>query len=114
MSYDLMIFEKSKAPKVYEDFLNWTNLQTAWSAERDYNSTRGTEPKLTAWFTEMIETFPALNGEHRLTDEEIFADENVEENLTDYSIGSDMIYAAFGWPMAGKANKTALELAKKT
>lgn len=113
MSYDLMVFEKSKAPKSYEDFLNWTSHQTEWSEERDYSSIDGTALKLTAWFIEMIKTFPALNGKYSLPDEEAFVNEDIEKHLTDYSIGSEIIYAAFGWSMVDEANKTALELAKK-
>lgn len=91
MSYDLMVFDKSKTPAFYEDFLEWTSEQTAWNEDRDYDSTAGTSEQLVSWFMEMKETLPPLNGEFRPSDEEIDTDRNIESHLTDYSIGTDII-----------------------
>lgn len=30
MSYDLMVFEKTKAPKTRKEFLEWYEKQTEW------------------------------------------------------------------------------------
>lgn len=99
MSYDLMVFEKSKAPMFYEDFLHWTSLQTEWCDD----SAAGTSERLVAWFMEMKETFPPLNGEFRPSDETIDTDRNTENHLTDYSIGADVIYASFVYSAAEEA-----------
>jgi len=36
MSYDLIVFEKSKAPKTKAEFMKWYETQTKWSEEHDY------------------------------------------------------------------------------
>jgi hypothetical protein len=113
VSFDLMAFEKAKAPRFYEDFLNWTAEQTEWTEERDYNSVDGTASPLVSWFMEMIKTFPPLNGPYRLSDEDAFASIEAENHLTDYSIGSSIIYAAFGWSVAEEACELAATIAAK-
>ena len=112
MSFDLTIFDRAKAPNNSNAFWEWFNAQTQWDAARDYNSLDGTTPSLSAWFMEMKETFPPLNGEYSL-DDEAFTDKDIENHLTDYSIGCDMIYAAFGWSVAEEAQKHARMLARK-
>lgn len=104
MSYDLAVFEKTKAPKTYEEFLGWMAEQTEWSEERDYNSTIGTSEALVAWFMDAKATFPPLNGEYSPSDEELDADNELENRLTDYSIGSALIYTAFGYSASEKAD----------
>ena len=113
MSFDLMVFEKAKAPKDFENFMLWYSVETKWEEARDYNSLNGTSPNLSAWFTEMRSTFPAMNGEYALSDDEAFANEDIEQHLTDYSLGSSVIYAAFAWSLAGKARELAANLAQK-
>ena len=113
MSYNLMIFDKSKAPQFYEDFLEWTSNQTKWDEDRDYNSIAGTSPQLVSWFMDIKKTFPPLNGEYSLSDEEAFAAAEIENHLTDYSIGSDMIYVSVGWSVAEEANQLMLKLSQK-
>ena len=113
MSYDLMVFEKAKAPAVYEDFLEWFSKETEWAEDRDYNFTAGTEVKLVNWFMAMKETFPPLNGPYSLPDEQAFANTDIEKHLTDYSIGSKIIYASFSWSGVDEADQTALSLAEK-
>ena len=113
MSYDLMAFEPAKAPVVYGDFLEWMAKQTQWDEDRDYNSIAGTEPKLASWFMEAKQTFPPLNGEYSPSDDELCASEEIENHLTDYSIGSDIIYAAFGWSVAKQAERLMGQLCQK-
>ena len=36
MSYDLMAFEISKAPKDREEFFKWYDKQTEWEEDHDY------------------------------------------------------------------------------
>ena len=110
MSFDLMAFEKANAPEFFEDFLNWSSEQTKWTEDRDYDSLDGTSPRLEAWFMAMKETFPPLNGPYCLNDEELSVE--IENRLTDYSIGSSVIYAAFGWSVAEEAGELAGKLAK--
>ena len=113
MSYDLVVFETSKAPTVHAEFLKWLSTQTRWGEKRDYYSIAGTQPRLVAWFMDIKERFPPLNGEYSLSDEEAFASIETEKRLTDYSIGSDIIYAAVGWSVAEEADKLMAQLAKR-
>lgn len=113
MSFDLMVFEKTSAPNTYEDFMNWMSQQTTWSEDRDYSSIDGTSPALTSWFMEMKNTFSPLNGSYRLSDDEAFATAESENHLTDYSIGSSIIYASFGWSVAEEAMEAVPALAQK-
>lgn len=113
MSYHLMVFEKSKAPSFYEDFLNWAAEETKWSEDRDYNSIVGTSERLVSWFMEIKEIFPPLNGSFCPSDEEIDTDQNVENHLTDYSIGTNSIYASFGYSAVEEADWIVPQHAKK-
>ncbi len=111
MSYDLMVFEKSKAPHKREKFMEWYFEQTEWNENRDYNSIEGTADKLKSWFMEMIETFPPMNGE--FSDESNFDDPDKESYVTDYCIGNDVIYTAFAWSVCEEAYSKMRELAQK-
>lgn len=113
MSYDLMVFEAKKAPKNQKDFLNWYLLQTKWEEDHGYNDPKVSSSNLQNWFLEMIQTFPAMNGPLSPSDEEIDNDENLEKHLTDYSVGKDIIYAAFNWSLSEEANRKMKELAVK-
>ena len=113
MSYDLMVFDKTRAPNNFEDFLAWQATQTQWDEKRDYNDIIGTAAPLVSWFMAMKATFPALNGPHSLPDEEAFDNDSIEKHLTDYSIGSAIIYAGFAWSVAQEAFDTALSLAQQ-
>lgn len=113
MSYDIMVFEKSKAPKTKADFMKWYEAQTEWSEDHDYQSVNVTSPSLKNWFIEIKDTFPPMNGELAPDDELMDEDENLEAHLTDYSIGHDVIYGAFSWSLAEEAYNFVTQLAKK-
>jgi len=113
MSYDLMVFEVTKAPRTREEFMEWFKEQTQWSEPHDYESISVTSPALKNWFMEMKEIFPPLNGEYAPSDEMIDADGDLEAHLADYSIGYDVIYVGFGWLVSEEANFLATELAEK-
>jgi hypothetical protein len=105
MSYDLMVFDKSSAPKTRVEFIKWYELQTEWGEEHTYDDPSVSSKQLKDWFLDMIKVFPALNGP--------YATEEENDRVADYSVGRDVIYAAFAWSMAGQAYKTMLELAQK-
>ncbi len=106
MSYDLMVFEKDKAPRKRKDFMDWYNKQTEWAENHSYDDPKVSSQKLRDWFTEMIKTFPAMNGPFA-------SDDYDNDNVSDYSIGKDVIYVAFAWSVAEKAYKSMIELAEK-
>lgn len=113
MSYDLMVFEKTKAPKTKKEFLAWFEKQAEWEEEHDYQTISVAAPALQNWFMEMKQTFPPMNGEYAPDDEEIEADEELERHLTDYCIGREVIYAAFAWSAAEEAYELVRKLAQK-
>jgi hypothetical protein len=107
MSYDLMVFNKSAAPKNRKEFMEWYDFQTEWSENHDYNDPKNTTNELKNWYLEMIETFPDLNGAYNI-------ENSTEEiNESDYSIGNNVIYVAFAWSLAENAYNTMYNLAEK-
>jgi hypothetical protein len=107
MSYDLAVFEPSAPPPNHAGFLAWYKEQTKWHEGHSYDDPKITTSALRAWFLEMIQTYPALNGP--------YASEANVDNLktTDYSVGRTMIYAGFGWPQMENARPAMFALAKK-
>jgi len=101
-----MVFNKDAAPKTRTDFMQWYEFQTEWTEEHSYDNPENTTKELREWFIQMIKTFPAMNGP--------FASEDYDnDKLSDYCIGKDVIYVAFGWSVAEQAFKTMIELAER-
>ena len=109
MSYDLMVFDPAAAPADRESFMQWFEAQTEWSEDHDYDDASVTTHALRAWFLELLETFPAMNGPHAPEDDDV----EDESSLTDYSVGQKVIYGAFAWSKAEQAHEAVFELAKK-
>ena len=106
MSYDLMLFNPNTAPRDRDKFMDWYNNQTEWKENHNYDDPIVTSETMQNCFLEMIETFPAMNGP--------YAHDDIDNpKMTDYSIGKDVIYAAFAWSEAENAYPKMLELAKK-
>ena len=103
MSYDLMVFEKIKAPKTRKEFLAWYETQTEWGEDHDYQTISVSFPALQNWFLEMKDTFPPMNGEYAPDFELLSENEDLDSHVTDYSIGKEVIYAAFSWSVAEEA-----------
>jgi hypothetical protein len=106
MSYDLMVFRKEAAQKTRTDFMKWYQDQTEWTEEHSYDDPANTSTELRNWFMEMTQTFPAMNGPFA-------SDDDDNPNVSDYSIGKDVIYVAFAWSLAEQAYTTMLKLAEK-
>jgi hypothetical protein len=101
-----MVFEATAAPRDREEFLAWYDQQTEWSEDHGYDDPVVSSPALRAWFMEMIESFPAMNGPYA-------GDHEDDSKVTDYSVGKDVIYAAFAWSQAQNAFPTVVRLAEK-
>ena len=106
MSYDLMVFRKEAAPKTRAEFMKWYEDQTEWTEEHSYDDPANTSPELRNWFMEMIQIFPAMNGPFA-------SDDDDNPNVSDYSVGKDVIYVAFAWSLAEQAYNKMLELSEK-
>jgi hypothetical protein len=108
MSYDLMVFDVAAAPAGREAFMAWYRQQSEWSEEHDYDDPAVSTPALRAWFMELIERFPAMNGPLAPKDEP-----EDDALLTDYSVGKSVIYAAFAWSKSEAAREAVFSLAAK-
>jgi len=106
MSYDLMVFELSEAPKTKAEFMSWFSEQTSWSEPHSYNDHAVTSPALKAWFEEMIKHFPPMNGP-------LASVEGDSPKVTDHCIGKHLIYSAFSWSEAEEAHEKMRSLAIK-
>ncbi|WP_192822297.1 hypothetical protein [Rufibacter sp. LB8] len=106
MSYDLMVFQKNAAPLKKKEFLEWYENQTEWSEDHSYDDPANASDDLRNWYVEMQAFFPDLNGPDT-------GDDAVNSNETDYSIGRNVIYAAFNWSQAETAFQKTIELAAK-
>lgn len=113
MSYDLMVFEISKAPAEKKEFMAWYEKQVEWDEDHDYQSVKVASPALQSWFSEMKNTFPPMNGDGSPTADMLKKDESLASHMTDYSIGREMIYAAFAWSVAEEARQKMRVLAQK-
>lgn len=113
MSYDLMVFEKTKVPNKKTEFMKWYEEQVEWKEDHNYDSIEVTSANLKNWFMDMIKIFPPMNGEFAPDDDAIDDDEELENHLVDYSIGKTVIYAAFAWSVAEEAYESMLKLALK-
>lgn len=115
MSYDLMVFEKTAAPKNRGDFMEWYEKQTEWDEDHEYNDPAVTSNDLRNWFMAITKKFPQMNGPCAPDDEawEKMEEMGTDSYVTDYSIGKEMIYAAFSWSLADEAFETVKELAKE-
>lgn len=112
MSYDLMVFEKTAAPKSKKEFMEWYDKQTEWEEEHNYDDPVVSSDDLKNWFKDMITKFPQMNGPYAPGDDELDNMEN-DSYVTDYSVGKEVIYAAFAWSLAEEALETMKELAIK-
>ncbi|MDR2926328.1 MAG: lactate utilization protein [Azoarcus sp.] len=92
--------------------MKWYEKQTEWAEDHEYDDPTVSSNNLRNWFMEIIKKFPQMNGRYALSDEEIDNMEN-DSYITDYSIGKDMIYAAFAWSLVDEAHETVKRLAKE-
>lgn len=104
MSYDLLVFDPDAAPSERTAFLAWFEAQSEWSEPHSYEDPAVASPRLQAWFREMIQTFPPLNGEDATTDYD-------DPRVADYSIGTQLIYVGFGWSQVEPAYEAVHRLA---
>jgi hypothetical protein len=106
MSYDLLVFDPEVAPKPRAEFLEW--LKQKNDEPRDVNNPDVLSPKLRAWFMEMINDYPAMNGP--LAPEPFPWDDDA---VTDYDLGPATIYACFAWSKSDAAGQAVAKLAAK-
>ncbi len=106
MSYDLCVFDPNSVPDSREDFLAWFDKQAEWGEGHSYDDPAVTTPQLQAWFLDMIQTYPALNGPHA-------SDDYDNPKLSDYCVGRSLIHVGFSWDEVANAHNLVATLAKK-
>lgn len=115
MSYDLMVFDPAAAPREASAFEEWYDVQTQWGEGHSYDDSGVASPELRAWYDEIRETFPAMNGPDATWREDLPNDSPLwdDPRVTDYSVGRHAIYAAFAWSVAEQAREAVVKLAEK-
>jgi hypothetical protein len=108
MSYDLLVFEPDVVPASHAEFLDWYAGQTKWGEDHGYDNPDLSSVNLRAWFEEMIQIFPPMNGR---VGKERHAEE--EASSSDYAIGADFILVSFAWSEEEAAYMTVARLAEK-
>lgn len=103
-----MVFEPEAAPKDHQSFMEWYGKQTKWNEGHSYDDPAIASQRLRAWFADINELFPTLNG--------VFTEEQLPDDqatATEYSIGKQIIYACFAWSKVEDAYRTVFDLAAK-
>ncbi|MCU6793504.1 hypothetical protein OB236_15470 [Paenibacillus sp. WQ 127069] len=109
MSYDLMVFEPSKAPRDRRAFMQWYDQEVQWSENHDYNDPLVCSEALQRLYQKLSEHFPNMNVDEKVF--EAMEEAGTDNRLTDYSLGSAVIYAAFAYSVTEDAYNTMRNLA---
>lgn len=99
MSYNLFVFEASKAPRTKEEFLKWYDKQTEWSEEHGYRNISVASPALQNFYHQLVKNYrmgdeDVLAAEGKVLEEEYEEDDEVIQSC---SIGREMIYLGFSY-----------------
>ena len=111
MSYDILAFDPDSVTNA--DFPVWWDQQLTWSENHSYDDAAVTTPPLREFYNELIQTFPPMNGPDSPTSAEIDEDSDAESRLTDYTIGTKVVYGAFAWSQDSQARSLFTSLASK-
>lgn len=106
MSYDMMVFDPSAAPREAAAFIAWFEKQAEWGENHEYEDPAVSSPALQAWFADMAREFPLMNGP-------LSNDDDDRAEVTDYSIGRQVIYGAFAHSVAERAHGRVQDLAEQ-
>lgn len=105
-----MVFEPEAAPRDHAEFMDWYARQTRWKEDHGYNDPALSSEHLRAWFNEIVQIFPPMNGPFT---KDPLAGAGDEAFSSDYAIGVDFIYASFAWSKSEPAYLTVARLAEK-
>jgi hypothetical protein len=103
-----MVFDPNTAPTTHAQFMLWCVAQTEWAEGHDFNDPVVTTPPLRAWFMDIIQSFPPMNGPFSKA---VLSED--EARTANYSLGKSIIYCCFAWSKEDLANRTVFELAQK-
>jgi hypothetical protein len=111
MSYDILAFDPAAVADA--DFPEWWETQSGWSEDHSYGDPEVTTVTLRSFYYELIRTYPPLNGPGAPTEEAWRRDAELLCRMSDYSIGTSLVYVAFSWSQARTARDTFTSLAAK-
>jgi len=110
VSYDILAFDPSAVTD--PDLPEWWGQQSRWPEVHSYDRAEVTTPALRTFYADLIREFPPMNGPDAPSAEEIEQHPDLESRLTDYSIATTLIYAAFAWSKERMARDMFLRLAQ--
>lgn len=109
MSYGILAFDAAATTDAA--FAGWWVNQSEWPEDHSYDRPEVTTSALQAFYADLIRDFPPMNGPDAPTVAEIESGPDLEGRLTDYSIGSQLVYAAFAWSQEQSARTRFQQLA---
>lgn len=107
MGFDMLAFEPAAATD--EDFPAWWDRQSEWSEPIDYDDPSHATPAIRMFMADLAETFPPMNGPLRPSEERLEADPQLDDRLSDYSIGRQFVFADFGFSVDQEENDALAE-----
>ncbi len=110
MSFNLFVFERRENLKTSVEICSYMEEFTEYKEDKDYNSLEDSSEIIVNWSKKMFEKFPPLNGEYAPSEEQFHLKE-IETHLTDYSIGKNAVFCAFGWDVAEEALEDIIAMA---
>lgn len=111
MSYDILAFDPAAVGDA--DFSAWWELQSEWPEDHSSDDPEVTTVSLRSFYYELIRTYPPMNGPSAPTEEAWRRDAELLSRMSDYSIGTSLVYGAFSWSQARTAGATFTTLAAK-
>ena len=103
MSLYLFIIERREEIKTALDVLNYLEEFSRYKEDKGYNSLEEYSPVITAWAKSMFEHFPPMNGKYALPNEIAFSSEDIEDCLTDYTLGKHRAICSFPYNVEDNA-----------
>lgn len=103
MSYDLVMFEKSKIPADPSGFSDWYHQKTKCDDAEDLSSA---SEKIQEAFHMLRTIFPSVNGPFGISDDALAENPQIEKYICDYNIKEDMMYLCFSYSISGFAHDT--------
>ena len=110
MSVDILVFDPAAAPQTRVAFSQWIDAQTDLDPDLDHDDPAMATPALAAWFHEMRQTLPALNGPFGIDSLPKPPDPH-DLWVGDYSINRHIIMLSLPWEVANRADDLTRRLA---
>ncbi|MFI2363009.1 hypothetical protein [Promicromonospora sp. NPDC019610] len=111
MSYDIFAFDPGCVTD--EGFSEWWDAQSEWTEDHSYSDVGVTTADLQAFYRDLAQVFPPMNGPGAPTEEAIRDDPELKSRTSSYAIGTSLVYVAFAWSQVKEARRVFAALAEK-